>query len=83
MSSVTIIEYPNFKDFADTNENVRFFHKELPHYRINRYIYIYTPADMQVKIVSDPLSSFPVSLHCPFSLSPLFSFFSYHVTSKS
>jgi hypothetical protein len=23
---------------------------------------------MQVKIVSDPLSSFPVSLHCPFSL---------------
>ena len=38
---------------------------------------------MQVKIVSDPLSSRPVSLHRPFSLSPLVSFFSYHVTSKS
>ena len=38
---------------------------------------------MQVKIVSDPLSSFPVSPHRPFSLSPLVSFFSYHVTSKS
>jgi len=30
---------------------------------------------MQVKIMSDPLSSFPVSLHRPFSLSPLVSFF--------
>ena len=38
---------------------------------------------MQVKIVSDPLSSFPVSIHCPFFLSPFVSFFSYHVTSKS
>jgi len=38
---------------------------------------------MKVKIVSDPLSSFPVSIHCPFFLSPLVSFFSYHVTSKS
>jgi hypothetical protein len=33
--------------------------------------------------VSDPLSSFPVGIHRPFFLSPLVSFFSYHVTSKS
>ena len=46
------------------------------------YIYIYI-LHMKVKIVSDPLSSFPVSIHCPFFLSPLVSFFSYHVTSKS
>jgi len=32
MGSITIIEYPNFKRFADTNEKVRFFHKE--YYRI-------------------------------------------------
>jgi hypothetical protein len=38
---------------------------------------------MKVKIVSDPLSSFPVGIHRPFFLSPLVSFFSYHVTSKS
>ena len=38
---------------------------------------------MEVKIVSDPLSSFPVSIHHPFFLSPLVSFCSYHVTSKS
>ena len=38
---------------------------------------------MKVKIVSDPLSSFPVGIHHPFFLSPLVSFFSYHVTSKS
>ena len=37
---------------------------------------------MKVKIVRDPLSSFPVSIHRPFFLSPLVSFFSYHVTSK-
>ena len=33
--------------------------------------------------MSDPLSSFPVSIHHPFFLSPLVSFFSYHVTSES